>query len=234
MSRLSQLAISQRSVTILLAFALFVAGISAWGSLKQELLPDIDFPVITVVAPYPGRRRNRRRRTGGQADRDCHPGRPAARLACARRRPTRSPSSSPSSRSAPTSRRRRRRSTRTSPASACRQSVTPTVTALNINSSPVVIASIAATSEDGLEKRRADRHRRDRPEIQSIDGVATCRPDRHPRAAGHGHPRSGQARRIRASASSRSSACCRPTTSPSRPASSRPTARASRSRPRAS
>ena len=54
MSRLSQLAVSQRSVTLLLAFALFIAGISAWGSLKQELLPDIDFPVITVVAPYPG------------------------------------------------------------------------------------------------------------------------------------------------------------------------------------
>ena len=54
MSRLTQLAISQRSVTLLLAFALFIAGISAWGSLKQELLPDVDFPVITVVAPFPG------------------------------------------------------------------------------------------------------------------------------------------------------------------------------------
>ena len=54
MSRLSQFAVSQRSVTLLLAFAMFVAGVSAWGSLKQELLPDIDFPVITVVAPYPG------------------------------------------------------------------------------------------------------------------------------------------------------------------------------------
>ena len=54
MSRLSQLAVSKRSVTLLLAFALFIAGISAWGSLKQELLPDIEFPVITVIAPYPG------------------------------------------------------------------------------------------------------------------------------------------------------------------------------------
>ena len=54
MSRLSQLAVAQRSVTLLLAVALFIAGISAWGSLKQELLPDIDFPVITVVAPFPG------------------------------------------------------------------------------------------------------------------------------------------------------------------------------------
>ena len=54
MSRLSLLAVSKRSVTLLLAGALFLAGISSWTSLKQELLPDIAFPVITVVAPYPG------------------------------------------------------------------------------------------------------------------------------------------------------------------------------------
>ena len=54
MSRLSRLALSKRSVTLLFAAALFIAGASAWGSLKQELLPDIDFPVITVVTPYPG------------------------------------------------------------------------------------------------------------------------------------------------------------------------------------
>ena len=44
MSRLTEFAVSKRSVTILLAVALFIAGISAWGSLKQELLPDIEFP----------------------------------------------------------------------------------------------------------------------------------------------------------------------------------------------
>ena len=54
MSRLSRLAISKRSVTLLFAAALFVAGLSAWGNLKQELLPDIKFPVITVVTPFPG------------------------------------------------------------------------------------------------------------------------------------------------------------------------------------
>ena len=35
MSRLSQFDIAKRSVTLLLAAALFVAGVSAWGSLKQ-------------------------------------------------------------------------------------------------------------------------------------------------------------------------------------------------------
>ena len=54
MSRISLFAVSKRSVTLLLAGALFIAGILAWGGLKQELLPDIEFPVITVIAPYPG------------------------------------------------------------------------------------------------------------------------------------------------------------------------------------
>jgi len=54
MSFLSQLAVSKRSVTLLLAIGLFVAGVLAWGSLKQELLPDVSFPIVTVVAPYPG------------------------------------------------------------------------------------------------------------------------------------------------------------------------------------
>ncbi len=39
MIRLSELAIAKRSVTILLALGLFIAGISAWGSLKQDCCP---------------------------------------------------------------------------------------------------------------------------------------------------------------------------------------------------
>ena len=54
MTRLSELAIGKRSVTLLLAAALFVAGIMTWGGLKQELLPDVSFPIVTVIAPYPG------------------------------------------------------------------------------------------------------------------------------------------------------------------------------------
>ena len=54
MSRLTQLAVGRRSVTLLLAAALFIAGILAWGSLKQELLPDVSFPIVSVIAPYPG------------------------------------------------------------------------------------------------------------------------------------------------------------------------------------
>ena len=54
MTRLSQLALGKRSVTLLLAAALFVAGVLTWGGLKQELLPDVSFPIVTVIAPYPG------------------------------------------------------------------------------------------------------------------------------------------------------------------------------------
>jgi hydrophobic/amphiphilic exporter-1 (mainly G- bacteria), HAE1 family len=54
MNWLSRAAVNRRSVTILLAAALFVGGIVAWASLKQELLPPISFPVATVIAPYPG------------------------------------------------------------------------------------------------------------------------------------------------------------------------------------
>jgi HAE1 family hydrophobic/amphiphilic exporter-1 len=53
-SRLTEFAVKNRSVTILLTIAIFIAGIYSWQGLKQELLPDIDFPVITVIAPYPG------------------------------------------------------------------------------------------------------------------------------------------------------------------------------------
>ncbi len=54
MSRLSQLAVARRSVTLLIAAALFGGGILSWGNLKQELLPDVSFPIVTVIAPYPG------------------------------------------------------------------------------------------------------------------------------------------------------------------------------------
>ncbi len=51
---LTKLAVAKRSVTILVALALFGGGVASWGSLKQELLPNIDFPIVTVIAPYPG------------------------------------------------------------------------------------------------------------------------------------------------------------------------------------
>ncbi|MBJ7360572.1 MAG: hypothetical protein JHD27_02925 [Chloroflexi bacterium] len=40
---LTKLAVARRSVTILIALAVFGGGVASWGSLKQELLPNIDF-----------------------------------------------------------------------------------------------------------------------------------------------------------------------------------------------
>ena len=114
----------------------------------------------------------RRDRAGQQADRARH------RLACrgwrssSRRRRTRSRWSSPSSRSAPTSRRRRPRSRTRSPRRSLPASVTPTVQALNINASPVVISSIAATRPDGLEEVATIARTEIVPEIAAIEGVA--------------------------------------------------------------
>ena len=158
--------------------ALFVAGISAWGNLKQELLPDIEFPVITVVAPLPGRRRGRRRRAGGQADRAGDLGRAAARgppvdvgqLDRARRRPVLVRHRRQGD--------RRPRSSRTCEPRGCRRRSTPKVTALNINASPVDHRlDRGHQSEDGLDRasRRSPRTR-SCPAIHRIDGVATRRP----------------------------------------------------------
>jgi len=45
--------VSKRSVTLLLAFGVFMAGIFSCGQLNQELLPNVDLPVITVLAAHP-------------------------------------------------------------------------------------------------------------------------------------------------------------------------------------
>jgi HAE1 family hydrophobic/amphiphilic exporter-1 len=52
--RLTQLAVAKRSVTLLITAAFLLGGLFAWTSLKQELLPDIQFPYVVVVTPMPG------------------------------------------------------------------------------------------------------------------------------------------------------------------------------------
>ncbi len=54
MIRLTQLAVSKRSVTVLITIAMLLGGVFAWASLKQELLPDIAFPFVVVITPVPG------------------------------------------------------------------------------------------------------------------------------------------------------------------------------------
>ncbi|HYN29429.1 MAG TPA: efflux RND transporter permease subunit [Dermatophilaceae bacterium] len=54
MHSLSRLSLRNRALTALLTIFLVVAGIWATGSLKRELIPSIEFPVIGVVTPVPG------------------------------------------------------------------------------------------------------------------------------------------------------------------------------------
>ena len=54
MIRLTQLAVSKRSVTVLITIGLLLGGLFSWSSLKQELLPDIQFPIVVVITPLPG------------------------------------------------------------------------------------------------------------------------------------------------------------------------------------
>lgn len=54
MIRLTQFAVREKSVIILLAVGLLLAGVYSWGQLRQELLPDIQFPFVTVITPLPG------------------------------------------------------------------------------------------------------------------------------------------------------------------------------------
>ena len=51
--------------------------------------------------------------------------------------------------------------------------MSPQVTALNINSSPVIIASIAATSEDGLDEAARVAQEEIKPALLAIDGVGS-------------------------------------------------------------
>jgi len=170
-SRLSRLAVTKRSVTLLFAAALFIAGISAWGSLKQELLPDIEFPVITVVAPYPG---------AGSSDVTEQVSKPIERAISGV--PGLEIIQSTSSNSISLVVTQFEFGTNVGETTTAIQdalakaglpaSVQPTVQALNINASPVVISSIAATSPDGIQDVATIARKEIVPEILGIDGVA--------------------------------------------------------------
>jgi HAE1 family hydrophobic/amphiphilic exporter-1 len=170
-NRLSQLAVSKRSVTLLLAGALFIAGISAWGTLKQELLPDIEFPVITVIAPYPG--------AGSQdvADKVAVPIERAisgvARLDTVQSTSANSIALVIAQFEYGTDVKEALAAIEEGIADAgLPEGVKTTASALNINASPVMIASIGATTEDGLEAAAEIARTEIVPEIAAIEGVS--------------------------------------------------------------
>ncbi len=172
MSRLTELSVAKRSVTLLLAFGLFVAGASAWGSLKQELLPDIDFPVITVIAPYPG---------AGAADVAAQVTKPIERAISGQPRLEALSSSSANSIAIVVAQFQFGTDVKET-RSAIEQglqtaglpgNVSPQVAALNINASPVIIAAVAGTSQDGLDAAAQVARTQVVPALQGIEGVAT-------------------------------------------------------------
>jgi HAE1 family hydrophobic/amphiphilic exporter-1 len=172
MSRISEFAVAKRSVTLLLAGALFVAGILAWGGLKQELLPDIEFPVITVIAPLPG---------AGAADVADQVTKPIERAISGVPRLEKLQSTSANSLALVVAQfsfgsdvKEIRASIEQNLQNAgLPQTVEPQVTALNINSAPVIIASIAATTDDGLDEAAQVATDDIVPALLGIEGVAT-------------------------------------------------------------
>lgn len=173
MSRLSALAVNQRSVTLLLSVVLFVAGISAWGSLKQELLPDVDFPVITVIAPYPG---------AGATDVAAQVAEPIERSIQGVARLDSLRSTSANSIALVVAQFEfgtNVKDTRATIEENIRalglpQGVEPTVSALNINASPVIIASIAATSSSSVDRAADIASNEILPAVLALDGVASA------------------------------------------------------------
>ncbi|WP_433824855.1 efflux RND transporter permease subunit [Actinoplanes sp. CA-015351] len=54
MSLLSRISLTNRKLVALVTVLLVALGVYATSSLKQQLLPDLSFPAVTVVASYPG------------------------------------------------------------------------------------------------------------------------------------------------------------------------------------
>ena len=173
MSRLSELAVRKRSVTLLLAGALFIAGIISWGNLQQELLPDIEFPVVTVIAPYPG---------AGAADVAEQVAKPIEQAVAGVPRLEQMQSTSANSIALVVAQFSFGTDVKETlaeieeniKAAGLPENVEPTTQALNINSSPVIIASIAATSEDGLDAAAEIARTEIVPEVSAIEGVASA------------------------------------------------------------
>lgn len=54
MSRITGWVLKRRAATVLIMVVVLLFGAIAVTQLKNELLPNVDFPILTVVTPYPG------------------------------------------------------------------------------------------------------------------------------------------------------------------------------------
>ncbi|HSL97353.1 MAG TPA: efflux RND transporter permease subunit [Candidatus Deferrimicrobiaceae bacterium] len=172
MTRLSEFAVARRSVTLLLAGALFVSGIVAWGDLKQELLPDVQLPVISIIAPLPG---------AGAADVAEQVAKPIERVVAGVPRLEQMQSVSANSIAlviAEFSFGTDVKETRAAieqglQGAGLPDGVTPDVNPLDINAAPVIIASVAARSDDGVADAAAIARDVIRPALLGLEGVGS-------------------------------------------------------------
>jgi hydrophobic/amphiphilic exporter-1 (mainly G- bacteria), HAE1 family len=172
-NRVTEFAVRRRSVTLLLAAGLFLAGIYSWGILKQELLPDIQFPVITVIAPYPG---------AGASDVVDQVTKPIEQALSGIPRLERLQSTSANSVSltvAQFSFGTDVKETRSTIEQALAglslpSGVSAQVSALDINAAPVIIAAVQGTGGTTLAEAGDIARTEIVPELQSLDGVATA------------------------------------------------------------
>ena len=54
MGFLIDISLRWRWITVFIAMLVVASGLFSLNRLQVELLPDIDFPIVTVVTPYPG------------------------------------------------------------------------------------------------------------------------------------------------------------------------------------
>ena len=173
MTRLTEFAVRRRSVTLLLAAGLFLSGLYSWGILKQELLPDIQFPVITIIAPYPG---------AGASDVVDQVTKPIELALAGIPRLERLQSTSANSVSLTVAQfsfgtdvKETRAAIEQALAGVSLPSgVSPQVSALDINAAPVIIAAVQGTNGTTLAQAGDIARAEIVPELQSLEGVATA------------------------------------------------------------
>ncbi len=67
MFRLAKLSLANRALIALITVFASVFGVITMSSLKQELIPSIEFPQITVISSMPGRVAGSRGQAGQRA-----------------------------------------------------------------------------------------------------------------------------------------------------------------------
>jgi HAE1 family hydrophobic/amphiphilic exporter-1 len=166
------LALSKRSVVILLAVAIVIGGVYSWTTLKQELVPDIEFPVVSVVTPYPG---------VGANDVTDQVTKPIEQAVSGVPRLVKLQSTSASSVSIVVAqfsfgtdiKETRSAIEQNLTTAGLPSSVTPTVSALNINAAPVIITAVSARGGAPLEQIGTVARTVLVPQLAGLDGVAT-------------------------------------------------------------